>query len=264
MIKLVPALDSKYRVFMDKSFQHKNKHNICAQPLADLMYVNSCTWTSSSALEHATYLLRSSTSSPIISPSSVNYTTICKQVLVPLCVSRAHNLHFFYLMSVSSRFPVNCITRQLSKSDYIPSSKRGAFSSCPFFLVLVLNGGRWKREKDRGKKKKKERSWVMDALCLSVIPNYWTLPFKASLHFSFLPFWLMKSRLWLGALCFKHCLARLSAFASVTIRHVARSRSAMHSNFPHLFFSCSVIMCIVSPFSGMLKKKNYISWLHNL
>lgn len=41
----------------------------------------------------------------------------------------------------------------------------------------------------------------MDALCLSVIPNYWTLPFKAWLHFSFLPLWLMKSRLWLGGQC---------------------------------------------------------------
>lgn len=211
---------------MDKSFQHKNKHNICAQPLADLMYVNLCMWTScTSDLEHTMYLFQSSALSPIISPSSVNYTPICKQVLLPLCVSHAHNLHFFYLMSVSSQFHVNCITMQLSKSDYIPPKE--AFSRS----ALFSSSSSWMEEEKKtgGKKKKKERSWVMDALCLSVIPNYWTLPFKASLHFSFLPFWLMKSRLWLGALCFEHCLAGLSAFTSVTICHIARSCSTMHS-----------------------------------
>lgn len=36
------------------------------------------------------------------------------------------------------------------------------------------------------------------------------------MHFSFLPFWLMKSRLWLGALCFKHCLSSHSLFTSDT------------------------------------------------
>lgn len=36
------------------------------------------------------------------------------------------------------------------------------------------------------------------------------------MHFSFLPFWLMKSRLWLGALCFKHCFSSHSLFTSDT------------------------------------------------
>lgn len=79
---------------------------------------------------------------------------------------------------------------------------KAALSHSAFFfiiLILILNGGRQKWEKDS---RKKERSWVMDALCLSVIPNYWTLPFKATLHFSFLPLWLMKSRLWLGGSVF--------------------------------------------------------------
>lgn len=209
---------------MDKSFRHKNIHNICAQSLADLMYVNLCTWTSSTS-----DLEQSSASSPIISPSSVNYTTICKQVLLPLCVSHVHNLHFFYFMSVSSQFHVNCITMQLSKSF----SRSALFSSSPSWM---------EEEKKTGEKKKKERSWVMDALCLSVIPNYWTLPFKTSLHFSFLPFWLMKSRLWLGALCFKHCLTSLSAFTSATICHIARFCSAMQFFlicYSHVQLSCA-------------------------
>lgn len=38
------------------------------------------------------------------------------------------------------------------------------------------------------------------------------------MHFSFLPFWLMKSRLWLGALCFKHRLTSRSLFLPDTIQ----------------------------------------------
>lgn len=47
------------------------------------------------------------------------------------------------------------------------------------------------------------------------------------MHFSFLPFWLMKSRPWLGGtVCFKHRLTRHSVFTSDTIHCGRCSRSA--------------------------------------
>lgn len=79
---------------------------------------------------------------------------------------------------------------------------KAALSHSAFFFSSSSWMEEDRKEKKTVEKKKKERSWVMDALCLSVIPNYWTLPFKASLHFSFLPLWLMKSRLWLGGSVF--------------------------------------------------------------
>lgn len=143
---------------------------------------------------------------------------------------------------------------QRSFQSLITYHQKRRFRVLPFFPCPRPE---WrKRKRQGGKREKKERSWVMDALCLSVIPNYWTLPFKASLHFSFLPFWLMKSRLWLGALCFKHCLAGLSAFTSVTICCIARTCSTINSFL--ICYSCSVIICIVSPFFGMLKNKWHI------
>lgn len=85
------------------------------------------------------------------------------------------------------------------------------------------------------------------------------------MHFSFLPFWLMKSRLWLGALCFKHCLTSHSVFTSDTIHCSSRSFSApfFHYNFLDLYsFSCSVIKCFPALRSVMVRCKekwDYIS-----
>lgn len=85
------------------------------------------------------------------------------------------------------------------------------------------------------------------------------------MHFSFLPFWLMKSRLWLGALCFKHCLTSHSVFTSDTIYCSSRSFSApfFHYNFLDLYsFSCSVIKCFPVLRSVMVRCKekwDYIS-----
>lgn len=120
-------------------------------------------------LENTMYLFQSSASSPIISPSSVNYTPICKQVLLPLCVSHAHNLHFFNLMPVSSRFHVNCITTQLSKSDYIPPKE--AFS--PFFPCPRPE---WRKRKRQGGKKGKKGKVMSDGcfvfVCHSQLLNF--------------------------------------------------------------------------------------------
>lgn len=91
------------------------------------------------------------------------------------------------------------------------------------------------------------------------------------MHFSFLPFWLMKSRPWLGGtVCFKHRLTRHSVFTSDTIHCGRCSRSApaphplLHCNFLDLYsFSCTVIECIVSLCSGLLwcdAKKNEITY----
>lgn len=49
------------------------------------------------------------------------------------------------------------------------------------------------------------------------------------MHFSFLPFWLMKSRLWLGALCLKHCLGSHSLFTSDTERRCAAAAATTPS-----------------------------------
>lgn len=146
------------------------------------------------------------------------------QTGIAFSVYHMHTI-FIYFILCPCQADSMLTASQCSFQSLITYHQKRRFCVLPFFPHPRPE---WRKRKRRGKKKKKERSWVMDALCLSVIPNYWTLPFKASLHFSFLPFWLMKSRLWLGALCFKHCLASLSAFTSVTICHIARSCSAMH------------------------------------
>lgn len=173
-----------------KSFKHKGKDiHMCPGSTGPTVYDGGLPC----ALKRATLFFPSSASFPIINPSSLDYHAIWK---TRIC----------YLMSASNRFQVNCITTQLFKSlikYHLQKAARSRSAFAFFFLsllILILNGGRWKKREKRKDsiKKKKERSWVMDALCLSVVPNYWTLPFKASLRFSFLPFWLMKSRLWLG------------------------------------------------------------------
>lgn len=138
-------------------------------------------------LEHTMYLFHSSASSPIISPSSVNYTPICKQVFLPLCVSHAHNLHFFYLMSMSSRFHVNCITTQLSKSDYIPPKEAFLCSA------LFSSSSSWKEEEKKtggGRKKRKGHEWWMLCVCLSFpITELCLLKRRCICHFCLSDWW---------------------------------------------------------------------------
>lgn len=97
----------------------------------------------------------------------------------------------------------------------------------------------------------------MDALCVSVIPNYWTLPFKASLrcisHFCLSDWWRAGSD-------WGHCVLNT---ASPVIQYLlqlqycqGRSCSAafFHYNFLDLYsLSGSVIKCIVSLNSGLLQ-----------
>lgn len=81
----------------------------------------------------------------------------------------------------------------------------------------------------------------MDALCVSVIPNYWTLPFKSSLrcisHFCLSDWWRAGSDS--GPLCvLKKCLTSHAVFTSDTIHCSGRSRSAafLHRNFSSFVF----------------------------
>lgn len=112
----------------------------------------------------------------------------------------------------------------------------------------------------------------MDALCVSVIPNYWTLPFKASLrcisHFCLSDWWRAGSD-------WGHCVLNTASVVIhylLQIQHAAAVAAAaaasfsaplFHCNFLDLYsFSCSVIECIVSMCSVMVRCKekwDYIS-----
>lgn len=99
-----------------------------------------------------------------------------------------------FIPSISRLMASQCCSQSPIKSSRLKDVlSRSSFA----FLVLVLNGETGEREGEM------ERSWVMDALCVSVIPNYWTLPFKASLrcisHFCLSDWWRAGSD-W-GALC---------------------------------------------------------------
>lgn len=159
-------------------------------------------------------------------------------------ISQAQAVHSFCLASASSWFQDN-IAMHPSKSSKKPFS-------LSFFSSLS-----WTEEKGREREKKEsrkmERSWVMDALCVSVIPNYWTLPFKASLrcisHFCLSDWWRAGSD-------WGHCV--LNA-ASPVIQHYfrccSRHSSALlfHNNVSDFYsVSCSVFKCIVSQHSGLL------------
>lgn len=110
----------------------------------------------------------------------------------------------------------------------------------------------------------------MDALCVSVIPNYWTLPFKASLrcisHFCLSDWWRAGSD-------WGHCVLNTASVVIhylLQIQHTAAAAAAsfsaplFHYNFLDLYsFSCSVIECIVSMCSGLLwcdAKRNEITY----
>lgn len=125
------------------------------------------------------------------------------------------------------------------------------------------------REEERTREEKMERSWVMDALCVSVIPNYWTLPFKASLrcisHF-FLSDW------WRAGYDWGHCVLNSASRVIQYLLQIqytagaATSPGRLRCIFRHLYsFSCSVIKCIVSLRSGLLcvmqkNKKQKTTW----
>lgn len=115
-----------------------------------------------------------------------------------------------------------------------------------FSTVLVLNGGRGEEEG-----KKMERSWVMDALCVSVIPNYWTLPFKAPLrcisHFCLSDWWRAGSD-W-GHCVLKHCLSSHSQFTSDTERDCSTAAAA---SLIYIQPRVPVIKCVVPTCSGLL------------
>ena len=99
-----------------------------------------------------------------------------------MCLCTYH-IHKMFIPFICRLMASQCSFQRPIKSSRLKDVlSRSAFA----FLVLVLNGETGEREGEM------ERSWVMDALCVSVIANYWTLPFKASLrwisHFC-LPDW---------------------------------------------------------------------------
>lgn len=171
-------------------------------------------------------------------------------------------------MSAWSWLQVNGVTMWLWKTSQIQPSKRRAF---PFFLCFSRPCSEW-RDRGRGKRDREgemERSWVMDALCVSVIPNYWTLPFKASLrcisHFCLSDWWRAGPD-W-GALCVLNTASLVIQYL-LQIQYTAAAAPAphplLHCNFLDLYsFSCTVIECIVSLRSGLLwcdAKKNEITY----
>lgn len=84
-------------------------------------------------------------------------------------------------------------------------------SAVAFFppLTLVLNGGRWKREKDS--RKRKGHEWWMLCVCLSFpITELCLLKCRCISHFCFSDWWRAGSD-W-GAVCLKHCFASHSPF----------------------------------------------------
>ena len=171
-------------------------------------------------------------------------------------------------MSAWSWLQVNGDTIWLWKSSQIQPSKRHAFL---FFLYFSRPCSEW-RDRRRGKRDREgemERSWVMDALCVSVIPNYWTLPFKASLrcisHFCLSDWWRAGPD-W-GALCVLNTASLVIQYL-LQIQYTAAAAPALRPllryNFLDLYsFSCAVIECIVSLRSGLLwrdAKKNEITY----
>lgn len=118
-----------------------------------------------------------------------------------------------------------------------------------FFPSRFLPSLSWMAGEARGsgeerRRGKMERSWVMDALCVSVIPNYWTLPFKAPLrcisHF-FLSDWWRAGSDW-GHCVLKHCLSSHSQFTSDTER---RCSTAAATSLIYIQPHIPVIKCVV-------------------
>lgn len=122
---------------------------------------------------------------------------------------------------------------------------------------------------EKGKRKreeKMERSWVMDALCVSVIPNYWTLPFKASLrcisHFCLSDWWRAGSD-------WGHCVLNTASLVIqylLQIQYTAAAAPSLHRSSTTTFLICirsHVLLSNVSLRSGLLwcdAKKNKITY----
>lgn len=118
-----------------------------------------------------------------------------------------------------------------------------------------------KEKKTVEKRKRKGHEWWMLCVCLSFpITELCLLKRRCISHFCLSDWWRAGSD-W-GAVCFKHCFTSHSAFTSVTKHRIGHSHSAMHSplcNFPDLYlFSCSVLICAVSPVSGLLVQRQKI------
>lgn len=166
-----------------------------------IMSVYSCTWVASTcALKHATlYLLPWPHLQSSIRHQSITLPSVNRYLF--LCPYQVHVMFIPFIWcqhQTDSRLTASRCSFQSLIKYHLPKAA--------LFCSAFASSSSWmeedRKEKKTVEKKKKERSWVMDALCFSVIPNYWTLPFKASLHFSFLPLRLMKSRLWLGGSMF--------------------------------------------------------------
>lgn len=145
----------------------------------------------------------------------------CRCLSACVYVSRTCSQPPLYLMSASCWF----LSLTSAQSDF-QSSIKYHLERCAslffFFPAHFLPSLSWMAREARGsgeeeeEGKKMERSWVMDALCVSVIPNYWTLPFKAPLrcisHFCLSDWWRAGSD-WVPCVL-KHCLGSHSLFTS--------------------------------------------------